>query len=85
MKSRVKKNPWAAAFLNFVLPGAGYLYLGKRKLFSAFLIVGLIIFGMWTYSSPQMEQVYYNVWFNLSSLLIMLGFAIDAYNDAKTP
>ena len=28
-RPRVRKNPLVAAFLNFVLPGQGYLYLGK--------------------------------------------------------
>jgi HEAT repeat protein len=28
-RPRVRKNPVVAAFLNFVLPGQGYLYLGK--------------------------------------------------------
>jgi hypothetical protein len=28
-RPRVRKNPAVAAFLNFVLPGQGYLYLGK--------------------------------------------------------
>ena len=28
-RPRVRKNPTVAAFLNFVLPGQGYLYLGK--------------------------------------------------------
>ena len=29
-KTRKNKNPWVAGVLN-IIPGLGYLYLGKRK------------------------------------------------------
>ena len=29
LRPRVRKNPSVAAFLNFVLPGMGYCYLGR--------------------------------------------------------
>jgi len=29
MRPRIRKNPYIAAFLNFVLPGMGYFYLGQ--------------------------------------------------------
>jgi HEAT repeats len=29
MRPRIRKNPYISAFLNFVLPGMGYFYLGK--------------------------------------------------------
>lgn len=40
----MKKNPLIAAILNFILPGLGYLYAGKkRKLYA----VGLFILSIW--------------------------------------
>ena len=38
MKLSQHKRAWLAGLLNFVLPGAGYLYLGVRKVFATILI-----------------------------------------------
>lgn len=77
----MKKRPWLAALLNFVIPGVGYLYNGKRKLFGMLLIlVGVV----------STTDMVYNNWFppftilGVISLFIMLiSFGYDAYQEAK--
>lgn len=43
LRPRLRKNPYIAAFLNFVLPGMGYFYLGKWW--------GIIIFQIDVYAT----------------------------------
>ena len=78
----MKKRPWLAALLNFVVPGLGYLYNGKRKFFGMVLIlVGI---------ASTIDMVYYD-WsppytiLGITSIFIMLlSFGYDAYQDART-
>lgn len=46
LRPRLRKNPFIAAFLNFVLPGMGYFYLGKWW--------GIIIFQIDVYATTLM-------------------------------
>jgi hypothetical protein len=38
------KNPWIAAILNFLLPGLGYWYAGRKKLIVS---IGFLILSIW--------------------------------------
>ena len=46
LRPRLRKNPYVAGFLNFVLPGMGYFYLGKWW--------GIIIFQIDVYATTLM-------------------------------
>ena len=48
-----KKNPWIAALLNFLFYGAGYLYVGKRKVFGIGLILVVVIIAIETVLRPM--------------------------------
>ena len=45
-----KKNPWIAALFNFIFPGLGYLYVGKRVNFGALVLTSTIIFIIYYFS-----------------------------------
>lgn len=87
-----KKHAWLAAVLNFLVPGAGYLYVGSRVRFGVLLIAGmaLMTFG------PQPEyvsdiEIDYSVAaqdpgfivLSIAAVMVAGGFAYDAYLDAK--
>jgi len=81
----MKKNPWIAAVLNFILPGLGYIYAGqKRKLYG----VGLFILSIWVGFHDWEEirgvltgKMGISEHFLLFIILYPLVFAWDAYRD----
>ena len=74
------KSQWGAAFLNFIIPGVGYLYVGtKRQIFS----VGLTIASVLAYASPALWQAELDAVALVSSLVFSLIVAIDGYRDAE--
>ena len=87
----MQKTPWAAALFNFLVPGAGYVYVGRRLKFGVLLIAGtaLTIFGPAPeYANEAPEDIALLVGdpgvlvMAISALLIAAGFAYDGYNDA---
>jgi len=77
------KKPWLAAVLNIILSGLGYIYVGKRKLFGALLLVGELLTFVWIFTDPAALSLATNVWANLAGILWIAALAIDAYRDAK--
>lgn len=85
------KTPWAAALFNFLVPGAGYVYVGNRLKFGVLLIAGtaLTIFGPAPeYASDVPEDLSLLVGdpgvlvMAISAFLIAAGFGYDSYMDA---
>lgn len=82
----MKKNPIVAAVLNFMLFGAGYLYLGKKTLPAVMIMVGgttaQVIEIM---VSPILGNNIPALWpFLLGGLVVTkLGLAVDGYQAAK--
>lgn len=76
------KSGWWAAILNFVLPGLGYLYTGRKR---QFFSVGLLVSSVIAYFSPTSWRADLDAPAVLSSLLLSLIFAIDGYRDARGP
>jgi hypothetical protein len=79
----VSESPRVAAFLNLLMPGFGYFYLGKR-------LLGIVVFlGLWvlqgTFShNPQDVKDVMELWgpgFVLE--LVSIGLAVDAYRMAR--
>jgi hypothetical protein len=84
----MKKNPWVAAVLNFLLCGGGYLYLGRRMLPAVLLTVGGTTVQVLEISqSPIFRQPMWNLWpIFLGGLVVAkVGLAIDAYREAQLP
>ena len=74
-----KKNKWGAAALNFVLFGAGYLYVGsKRKSFAYGLIAAEIISSVFS-----IFEIILPFWVFVWATGLGLAFAYDAYKDAE--
>lgn len=79
-----KRIPWVAALLNFILPGSGYLYIGKRQIFAFLLMGGAIVqltgdFFIKGHYAAQDWRSY--EW--MTSFILLLAFAFDAYHEAK--
>ena len=71
-----KKNSWVAAILNFILPGLGYVYTGKRIEFG----VGLILWGVFSFIAGFIYG--FNSLYILDIFLSLL-FAYDGYKTAE--
>lgn len=84
-----QKNPWIAAVLNFILPGLGYIYVGKKRKVFAF---GLFALSIWvgihdrqeilSLLSGKMSLFEISEHFLIFILLYPLVFAWDAFMDA---
>ncbi len=81
----MKKNPWVAAFLNFLLPGLGYIYSGtKRKLFAcnANIAIGLPSHSMGDadkYSTAAADYVAFK--YKIDQQVFICGIAIEVFHD----
>ncbi len=75
-----KKNPYLAAIANFLLPGVGYVYAGKkREFFSYGLSIATILSFYDYYFNPyEITLLSYAV-----GVLALIIFAYDAYLDAS--
>ena len=72
-----KKSPWLAAIFNFLLPGLGYIYSGKRVFFGA----GILIVSVLLYWGISFQDLPLIVW--VDSLLMAFLFAFDGYQTAE--
>ncbi|MEX0598367.1 MAG: hypothetical protein WD512_17905 [Candidatus Paceibacterota bacterium] len=82
---QISKKPWLAALLNILLSGAGYLYIGKRKILGLSLSLGELTALMAFIFEPELIQEFtFNIWLNISSIILIIGLAVDAYNEAKS-
>ncbi|MBI2971207.1 MAG: hypothetical protein HYY37_02175 [Candidatus Aenigmarchaeota archaeon] len=73
------RNPYAAAFLNLVFYGLGYLYNGNRPVMAA----GLILIGIIEIVSLNFNPMsLVKAWTSFPGLLFGLVFAVDGYMDA---
>lgn len=80
------KKPWLACVLNIILPGVGYIYVGRRVVFGILLFISNLL--VWSFSLPDGWS-----WSELSSsmlaaiflavILTTIAFAYDAYKDAQ--
>ena len=81
------KNKWLAAILNFLLPGLGYWYVGKKKLFVS---VGFFALSIWVAVHDWNEitnilagKIKMTEHFLLFIILYPIVFAYDAFEDAQ--
>ena len=90
--TKKKKYPLFAAVLNFVIPGLGYAYNGKRGLFAFLLLSVAVLFFIifWIAISRELSLSYSDEWpywlqvmDSLAYLMIGLAFAVDAYEEAE--
>lgn len=76
-----KKKPWLSALLNFIFPGVGYIYLGKRRFLGYFLVLGtfVILIGD-LYYQPDLPFIWYELF---ASFFLRIAFTYDVYTEAK--
>ena len=77
------KNPWIAAVLNVLIAGLGYVYIGKRVVFGALLIVSEFVAYIWFFSTPEVSSIFYNSILLVSAVLAIAAFGFDAFQLAK--
>lgn len=83
----MNKNPKLAALFN-IIPGAGYLYIGRRKVLSVTMIVTSIVIIISDSFNPLLQSYYetpLNKWdaINLIALIALAtAFMYDAYSEA---
>lgn len=82
----MKKSPILAAILNFLLFGAGTVYVGRRVAFGLGLTLGgLLAQVAEIIISPPVRNLAPSIWpLLLGGIVIMkLSLAADAYREAK--
>ncbi len=82
------KNSWLAAALNFILPGLGYFYAGRKHLIVS---IGFFVLSVWVAVHDWNEitailrgHMSITEHFLLFIILYPLIFAYDAYRDARS-
>jgi len=83
----MKKNPVVAAVLNFLLFGAGTVYVGKRVGVGLVMTVGGTVAQVAEILiSPPVYNLAPTIWpFLLGGLVVLkLGLETDAYREAQT-
>ncbi|MCL5410826.1 MAG: hypothetical protein M1324_03145 [Patescibacteria group bacterium] len=79
------KRPWLAIVLNIILPGLGYLYVGRRKVFGYLLTISSITSWIWFPTKDFIPLIIHSPMINIGLILVTVAFAYDAYIEAKTP
>ncbi len=78
------KNPWIAGIANFIIPGVGYLYNGKRIVFGALLLLWTILAIAVYFTEPQLYQAAFSsILVTVGSVVMGIALAFDAYQEAK--
>ncbi len=80
MKIR-NKNPWIAAILN-IIPGLGYLYLGKRRIFAILLLLTTLLGMLFSYLG-FLKEVPITPLYGISLIIYFIAYVYDAYEEAK--
>lgn len=76
MTKKNNKNPILAGILNLIVPGLGYVYVGKRLVLGVGLILSLFLwFGIDFSNIP--------LWIQIDSIIMAFLFAYDGYKTAE--
>ena len=80
----MKPDVRIAVLLNFLIPGVGYIYAKKRRIFGIIIFLSMIIFAI--YSSLLYEVYTLSAHLRLffgAFLILSIGFAYDVYEELK--
>ncbi len=81
------RSPWMSAFLNFVAWGAGYVYMGHRKILGTGLLAVTAVNLFLLASIPSVillpSSELFFLWLSFIWIALSLLFAADAYNEAR--
>ncbi|MFQ5801016.1 MAG: hypothetical protein ACE5HH_04780 [Candidatus Hydrothermarchaeales archaeon] len=78
-----EKNPWIAALLNFLFYGAGYLYVGKRKILGWGLVLVALIMLFETVARPMSHLGDPLGTHSVSMTALAVVLAYDGYKTAS--
>lgn len=73
-----RKSRGLAALLNLLLPGVGYLYVGRRVGFAVLLFIGYLIGAAEAFSDDGTISGFEAV----ASIIIGFAFAVDGWGEA---
>lgn len=78
--TKENKKPWLSALINFILPGIGYVYNGKRVGFGlgVFLVLFMDYFIVASYENVSLMGASFII-----SIFLGILFAYDGYQEAK--
>ena len=81
-----RKNPWLAGVLNFILPGLGYIYAEKKRMFVSygFLTLSIVVIIYEWDEVIKLLSGKVTADFLLYIIIYPIVFAYDAYVDALT-
>lgn len=81
------KSPWLAAFLNFIIWGSGYVYIGRRMILGAGLVMVSILNLIIIISLPKTILLHgselFSLWLSFIWIMLSVLFAVDVYMEAK--
>jgi hypothetical protein len=83
---RREKRAWLAGLLNFLLPGLGYLYNGRRIFFGILLLLAVILDLTKAFGNDPIfisTQCIGTRTSLIASLILALAFALDGLREAK--
>ncbi len=87
MEMKHRRNPWFAAFLNFILWGLGYLYIKHRRFLGVGLVIVFLLNTSLLMTIPYSMLLSYSemlsIWGMFTWFLLSLLFAVDVFRETK--
>ena len=83
MVKKKRKSPILAGILNFLFLGAGYLYLGKRKIFGWIMIATFIVMSIEFFLGTLNHLTNLSETHSISLTLLAIAVAVDGYLIGK--
>ncbi|NIO21333.1 MAG: hypothetical protein GTN76_11505 [Candidatus Aenigmarchaeota archaeon] len=81
------RSPWLAAFLNFIIWGSGYVYIGHRMILGAGLVIVSIFNFLILISLPEIILLrgseLFSLWLSFIWIALSVLFAIDVYRETR--
>ena len=81
------RSPWLAAFLNFVIWGLGYVYIGHRMILGLGLVIVSILNFLILISIPETILLsgaeLFSMWLSFIWIALSVLFAIDVYRETE--
>ncbi|MEM3372658.1 MAG: hypothetical protein QXF76_00375 [Candidatus Anstonellales archaeon] len=73
-----------SVFLNFFIPGSGYLVLQKRLLFGILILASQLLLLIYYFTNEEeYKKIFTDILYLLSVFIAAFAFAYDAYELAK--
>jgi len=81
------RSPWLAAFLNLILWGSGYVYIGHRMILGIGLVVVSVLNFLILLSIPETILLrgseLFSLWLSFIWIALSFLFAADVYREAN--